>query len=165
MADPTPAPAPKSKRKPLLLMAVILVALAGGGAGAFLWFKKPVAEDAAAAAAEGEAEHGGVPVETGVISLEPFVTNLAAEDGDRYVKCTVRLEVDKREAAEKIKTDEISITKLRDGILTLLTSKRLDEVSSAEGKERLRDEIRQRVESAVEGTKVLHVYYTEFLVQ
>lgn len=153
----------KKSRKGLILVLLLVLVLGGAGAGTFAFMKLRSAKGAEKA--EGAHAAEAPAAEPGVISLEPFVTNLAGEDSDRYVKCTIRLELDRKETADKVRADDLSITRLRDRVLTLLTSKRFAEVASAEGKERLRDEIRARVEPLLAGGKVREVYYTEFLVQ
>ncbi len=160
------APEPKAKgSKSLVLILVGVLALAGGGGGAYLLFHKGggTAEGSGGGA---HAEASGKPqAEPGVISLESFITNLGGTDSDRYVKCTIRLELNPREAAEKVKLDELAITRIRDRILTLLSSKSFEEVASTDGKNRLRDEIKTQVEPLMEGGKVAEVYYSEFIVQ
>lgn len=157
---------PKRKSRTGLFLVLAVVVLGGAGAGAFAFMKMRAPKPGAKLEAHVEDKAAPAPeAEGGVISLEPFVTNLAGPDSDRYVKCTIRLEIDRKETAEKVKTDDLSITRLRDRVLTLLTSKRLEDIATAEGKEHLRDEIRGRVEPLLSGGKVREVYYTEFLVQ
>lgn len=152
----------KKSKKGMVLVLAVTIALAGGGAGTFALLKMKGGGAAAAHAEEAKTEPAPEP---GVISLEPFVTNLADPEGDRYVKCTLRLELERRESADKLKTDEISITRLRDRVLTLLSSKKFAEVTTSEGKQRLREELRAELEPLLQGGKMREVYYTEFLVQ
>jgi flagellar protein FliL len=163
MADSAPIPIapPKSKRKLILIVALLLVVV-GGGAGTVAVLKM---KSAAPSGKDATKEAHVVEVEPGMVSLEPFVTNLAGGDGDRYIKCTVRIEFEHHDEAEKIKASEIAITRLRDRILTVLAGQHFDAVVTAEGKEQLRAEIHKQVEGAVEGAKILEIYYTEFLVQ
>lgn len=165
MADTAPIPtAPaKSRRKLLVLLVAVIVVLVGAGAGTVAVLRSKTSPAKPAEHAE-ETAHAP-EVESGVVALEPFVTNLAGGDGDRFIKCTLRLEFERREESDKIKASEIAITRLRDRILTLLSSQRFDAVVTAEGKETLRAEIRTQAEDAAAGAKVREVYYTEFLVQ
>src|SRR5439155_8418122 len=149
------------------LLLVVLV-LGGGGVAAFVLLRPAAASRASAEGAKGE--HGGgakdgKTAERGVLSLESFIANLADSGGERYIKCTMRLEIDDRQTAEKLKTDELAITKIRDRILTLLTSKTYEQVASSEGKDTLRTEIAKQLEPILEGGHISGVYYTEFIVQ
>ena len=169
MAEAAVAPeaaAPKKKGKGLLFIIAGVVLVAAAGGGFFLLRPKAKPKDAAAAA-----EHGGhgeaakAPEARGVVSLEPFIVNLADAEGDRYIKCTMRIVLDSREAAEAVRADELSVTKIRDRMLTLLSSKSYDQVASAEGKEALRQEIQKQIDPVLATGKVSEVYYTEFIVQ
>lgn len=167
---PQEAVAPK-RGKGLLLAAVLApVLLAAGAAGAYLAFGRSpghggAAEEAGArhgtAAGEGKEGGGG----RGVLALEPFVANLADPEGDRFIKCTIRLVVEDAEAARAAKESDIALTRIRDKILTLISSKAFAEVSTVEGKERLRQELQEQVSPLLERGKVTEVYYTEFIVQ
>jgi len=172
MAEAAVAPeaaAPKKKGKGLLFIiaGVVLVAAAGGG----FFLLRPKAKSGGAAAAAEHGEGGGhgeaakAPEARGVVSLEPFIVNLADAEGDRYIKCTMRLVLDSREAAEAVRADELSVTKIRDRMLTLLSSKSYGQVASAEGKETLRQEIQKQIDPVLATGKVSEVYYTEFIVQ
>jgi len=175
-----PAAAPAKKGKGLLVVIVLAVALSlGAGGAAVAVLMKSKGGEAPAAAGEhgapaeagasggggGHGQEGGAEQARGVLTLESFVSNLADPEGDRYVKVTLRLVLDSREAAEVAKTDDLSITRIRDRILTLLSSKTFAQVSTAEGKAVLRQEISDGVSAVLARGKVAEVYYTEFIVQ
>jgi len=171
MAEAAVAPeaaAPKKKGKGLLFIIAGVVLVAAAGGGFFLLRPKAKSEGAAAAAEHGGGGHGEAakaPEARGVVSLEPFIVNLADAEGDRYIKCTMRIVLDSREAAEAVRADELSVTKIRDRMLTLLSSKSYGQVASAEGKETLRQEIQKQIDPVLATGKVSEVYYTEFIVQ
>lgn len=168
MADAPTEEAPKKKGKGLIIIVLVAVLLlGGGGAGAFVFLR---GKGTSSASAHGEASKEsksteGPEAQPGVLSLEAFITNLADSDGDRYIKCTMRLALDRYETAEKVKGSEISLTRIRDRILTLLSSKTYGQIASSEGKENLRKEIREQVDPLLDGGKVTDVYYSEFIVQ
>lgn len=166
-AAPEAAPAPK-KGKGLLFIIIGVVVLALGGGGAFFFLKSGgKAEGAAGSRGKGgeQGEAASAEVSLGVLSLEPFIVNLADAEGDRYIKCTMRLVLDSREAAETVKSDEISITKIRDRMLTVLSTKTFAEVATAAGKESLRQEVQKQVDPVLSKGKISEVYFTEFIVQ
>jgi flagellar FliL protein len=159
----------KKKGKGMLFLIIGVVALAAG-AGAFFFLGSSKDGEAGHAAAPAHGESGGhgaaAPAEArGVVSLEPFIVNLADAEGDRYIKCTMRIVLDSKEAAEAVRADELSVTKIRDRMLTLLSSKSYGQVASAEGKEALRQEIQKQIDPVLAKGKVAEVYYTEFIVQ
>lgn len=52
-----------------------------------------------------------------------------------------------------------------DSIIALMSSKTFEDVYTAEGKEALRSEITNAVNSRLTDLHVIHIYYTEFVVQ
>ena len=54
---------------------------------------------------------------------------------------------------------------INDIIITLLSTKKFDQIYTSEGKETLRQEVIQAVNSRLNGYKVIQVYFTEFVVQ
>jgi flagellar FliL protein len=169
VADAAPVAEKKKGRKGLVLALVGAVAVLGaGGVGAFYWMSPGAGKEAAPAAAESHGGHGGAKAEGGrhgVLSLEPFIVNLADPEGDRYIKCTMRLVLDHPDSAEAVKSDDLAITRVRDRVLTLLSSKAFAQVATPEGKESLRKEIQTQVTAVLQSASVSEVYYTEFIVQ
>jgi len=117
-----------------------------------------------------------VPVERGVVELEPFVLNLPDAFGDRFLRLTVRLEVNDQELAARA-GDGLPQAKLRDRVLSVLAKKRGSELITQEGRDRLRSEVQKEIEpllaeppfhdttSKEPPAKVLGVFFTEFLLQ
>lgn len=148
------------KKKKVLIIVIALVvvlALAGGGAAWFLLGGKKKGKGHAKAAdehAEQVDDSGGghddedepeddskkkPPV---FVSLEPFTVNLSSEASDRYLQVGIDLKVSGPDIADKIK---VHLPEIRNGILLILTSKKVDELNKVEGKNRLRVEIRDAV--------------------
>src|SRR2546427_4410184 len=102
------------------------------------------------------------PAVGALLPLDPFIANLADEDGKRYLKATLQVEF----FASRV-PDEFTarVPQMRDLVLTLLTSKLFAEVRTPEGKAVLRDEIINRMNRTVGRDLVKAVYFTEFIVQ
>jgi flagellar FliL protein len=95
-----------------------------------------------------------------MVRLEPFVVNLAGSRGRRLARVTLELEVD----TEKVKDEiEARSAQIRDIIIIILSSKSYEAVSSKEGKDGLRDEIRDTVTGFLTKGKIKTVYFTEFM--
>lgn len=142
-AAPAPEGAPAKKKKPILIIAVAaIVVLAGGGAAA--WFLLGGKHDKNAEhAEEAEAEASKPPV---YVTLEPFTVNLTSEATDRYLQVGIDLKVSAADITEKVK---VHLPEIRNGILLLLTSKKVDDLASIEGKNALREEIRDIVNKSI----------------
>ena len=144
------------KKKPLVKWIIIglsvLILAAGGTVGAMYFTKKNGSKQASA----------GQSAETALWAMEPFIVNLVDNQGDRYLKVVIELEVsDKNRLVElnKIKP------KLRDNVLDLLTAKSYRELVDIAGKQRLKDEIGIRLNNFLTTGKIVKVYFTEFVVQ
>jgi flagellar FliL protein len=160
----------KGRSKLLLLgMVGVLVVGLGGGAGAY-WFMSRGSHDVAAKDGAHPApppeEHAEDPA---VVSLPTFTVNLADKDGSRYLRVTLSLAIPDHDAAEQIgATDHgpnAKMARARSAILELLTTKTAEELTTAEGKQRLKKEIGERATKALGRVKVSDVLFSEFVVQ
>ena len=130
--------------------------------------EKPAAEGAAekpAAHGEAAAKEGGHAAggETGAIAdLDPFIVNLADSPEVRYLKVTMKLEMESLGAVEDVKA---RTPQIRDAILVLLSS--LDSVTarSPQGKYKLREDVTQRINGLLPKKPVKMTYFTEFVIQ
>jgi flagellar FliL protein len=99
----------------------------------------------------------------GTLALEPFLVNLADKDESRFVKGTFQLGL-AEELGEKEK-DSVAVAAMRDSIITLLSSKTAEQILTPEGKDKLREEIRARVNAISPEVHVLEVFIVDFVVQ
>jgi flagellar FliL protein len=97
------------------------------------------------------------------LPLEPFLVNLADTDASRFVKTTFQLGL-----AEELRGEadsSVSIPAIRDSIITLLSSKTAEQILTSQGKDKLRDEIRSRINALSPNIKVVEVFIVDFVVQ
>ncbi len=158
--------APKKGKSKLILVVGLVVLLAGGG-GAGWWFflRKPhAAAEGEADAREGSHDKGKDAKDApgAVEALDPFIANLADEDGRRYLKATIQFEFFENDIPADFRERTAQV---RDVILTLLTSKTFAEIRSPQGKALLREELINRTNHIVHRDIVKSVYFTEFIVQ
>ncbi len=169
------APAPAFPIK--LLIIVSVVALLFGVGGAVVAVKLLGGSDKSAetsdehkseSAAKPES-HGGSGGKQGQVAapgamfdLDPFIVNLADTPDVRYLKITIKLEVDN----EAVSTDlSARVPQVRDAVLVLLSSKDVNAVRTTQGKFQLRDEITQRINGLLPKPGVRSAYFTDFVVQ
>jgi len=167
-----------SKKKLFIIIGAAVLVLVIGGVVAFMMMgkgdKKKEGADAhgapAAAGGHGAAPaadaggHGGAgaPAVSSVFSLEPFIVNIYDGQDLRYLKVKIELEM----ANPAIKPElEARLAAIRDAILVVLTTKTLQEVQDAQGKNQLREEILASISKIVAQGKVSKVYFTDFVVQ
>ena len=97
-----------------------------------------------------------------IYSMDPFLVNLAAPDQVRYLKVKIAIESTERKPDEEYQQ---RLSQLRDSILTVLSTKRYQDIFDAEGKKKLKEEIIARLNPLVNHFQVKTVYFTEFVVQ
>ena len=97
-----------------------------------------------------------------VMELEPFLLNLADRDELRFLKVSIKLELDRPEE----KTDyQNKVPAIRDALLVLLSSKESQLLRTVNGKRRIREEIQTRVNGVMSKGKVANVFFTDFIIQ
>lgn len=157
-----PAPRKKSMAKIVLVAALALVLAGGGVAGGLILLRGKSSESAS------EPEPTPEPSQTfrsfgEIYEINPpFTVNLSDSSGRRYLKLSVGLEL-----AEGVLAQDIDkrLPLIRDALVILLSGKKLEDISTAEGKEQLKQEILLRVEQFLGPDAVNNVLFTEFLVQ
>ena len=143
------------KKKPpiMVIMAVFAVVVLGA---AFFMVQKASAKQKGGAVKK---------VEKGpVLTLDEFLVNLADSGSDHFLKVTVGLELDKGKGKtpESLKEDTPLI---RDAVLASLSSKTRDQIAPEGGREKLKAEIKKKVNAALGEDDVQGVYFTNFVTQ
>lgn len=159
---PVPAAAapPKSKLGLVIVIVVVLLAAAGGGG---FWFWK---SRQAAATGDGQAAPAPQPV-AHYQRMEPaFVVNLADVEAARFLQ--VEMEVMARDTAA---LDHVTthMPRIRNSLLLLLGSRHVHDLSTREGKEKLRADVIAEVQKVLtEETgkpQIEAVYFNSFVMQ
>lgn len=148
----------------LIVMAVVLVLIVGAMGGGFymMWSKLSTLESTQVG--EEEAEIEDVETETigAIFPLDTFIVNLADDSGKRYLRVTMNLEI---KAAEMEAELNKRLPQIRDVILTVLPTKRFEDIQTVDGKLGLRNEIISRLNQLLSEESVSNIYFTEFVVQ
>jgi flagellar FliL protein len=150
------APAGKSKKKLFLILGILVLLLAGGGGAA--WF---LTQDKGSPKHEEEA----VPAEAPIFhALDTFIVNL--QEGDQYLQIDITLQMTDPAQLEAIK---LHMPRIRNRLLSLLSSKYADELLTAEDKQKLAQEVLAEVNQpfAPKGKpqQVNDVLFTSFVIQ
>lgn len=104
-------------------------------------------------------------VEGPMLHIDKVVVNLTGSEEPRYLAAGISIELDLGD--EKIGEEELKekVPKVKDVVIYVLSSKGVEEVNDVEGREHVREEIKERVELSLAPIKVHGVYFTEFVVQ
>lgn len=97
-----------------------------------------------------------------MLEMDTFIVNLLSENGRRYLKVKVNLELEDEELQEEVNT---KIPVLRDIIIRISSSKTLEEVSTEKGKEKFKDQIVTEINQNLKDGKVNNVFFTDFVIQ
>jgi flagellar protein FliL len=147
--------APKSKKLLFIIIAAVLVV---GGAAAFFLLGGKKADTKAAA-----------PVLPPIyVNLDPpFVVNFEAESMVRFLQVTVSVMTRDPLSEEMLKKND---PRIRNDLLMLLSNQQYSDISTREGKEKLRvaslETVRAVVQSSGgEAAKIEDLYFTAFVMQ
>lgn len=143
-------PAKKSRKKLVVVLLVVVLALGGGAGWYFLMGPGAAPADGAAAEpVEPEPEPGEV------LTVDAVSINLA---GGHYLRLGIALQL----TADV--HEEVSSAHALDLAIALFSGRTVEEVSSAEGRDALKAELRHQLEEAYEG-EVMDVYLTDYVTQ
>ena len=167
MADEAPEPVKKkSKKKFILLLIILLILLGGGGFGAYKFGLLDMVLGGGSSnstEAAPAAEEGGAPAAaTTIVSVQPFVVNLANPIGSKHIRLSLDLEMVNEQAVAQLNQDMV---KVRDSIILLLSSKSYADLAPMEGKLQLKSEIVERINLILGGPKVVKVYFSDMVFQ
>ena len=152
--------APENPKKPgkslklLFIGAAGLVVLLLIGGVVYFFFLSSSSSDSS------EGKKPKENVASAIHKMDPFLVNLADPGQLRYLKVTLHIETPlKGEEYEK------RLPQLRDSVLSVLSSKQFKDISTSDGKNVLREEIKEKMNQLLVETKVQNIYFTEFVIQ
>ena len=154
-----------SKKNIIIIAAVSLVVLAVIGGGFFMLWQKLSSLDSSREGSESgkheeKKEQGGGIGQ--IFSLEPFIVNLSDQGGKRYLRITMGLELGDPKYADELTK---RLPQIRDSILMILPSRKVDELQSSDGKNALRTEIQTSMNGLLGKEAIKRIYITEFVIQ
>jgi flagellar basal body-associated protein FliL len=153
-------PPKKSRSASLPIIILALVAIAGGTF--WLYSRRHSAQAQPGPDASGDAP---APVKS-VMHLESFTVNLADTEQTAFLRITIELGIG--EAAPEGKSGEKNspvLPKIRDVILTVLTTWQSEALLAPDGKAKLKQQLLSALQGQVQEVPVKEIYFTEFLVQ
>jgi flagellar FliL protein len=144
----------KKVKKLLIFIAGALVIVLGAGIATYILLFSGKGK------AEGSHKEEKANEKIALFPLEPFVLNLS-EQG-RFLKVTMQFELASPSYQQMVSE---RVPHMRDAIITLLSSKSSEIISSPEGKFQLKDELLLRANQAAGKDVFKNLYFTEFVMQ
>jgi len=163
----------KGKKSPVLLIVIVVVAVLLIVAIALFAFLVTGSDDEAQGGAaqsgqkqsmqrEGSARNPDMANIGMMIEMDDFTVNLLNENGKRYLRTKINLELDSENLQPEI---EKKVPVLRDIILQILASKQVEEITTKDGKERLKDELVKAINRALIDGQIKNIYFSSFVIQ
>jgi flagellar FliL protein len=112
----------------------------------------------------GGKKSGGLPSDTGkIIPQEGFQVNLATAAGSqpRYLKMNMSFEMEQGQDEDELK---VKTPKVRDAVINILNSKKAADISSPEGRDLLKEQVKQAANGYLKDTKIKNVYFSNFVI-
>ena len=163
---------PKGNMVLIIVIVLLVVLLIGGGAAAFLMLGGSHEEEATTSAPQTQdvkTEKKKTPkrstdhlVVGPMYPLAQFVVNLLSESGNRFLKVTIDLELSDAKLQPEIDHKKSLI---RDIIIRTFSSKTFEEISTIKGKDKLKDEVLEKINENLSDGYVKNIYFTDFVVQ
>jgi len=162
---PAPAAATPAKKKPLVLIIAVIVVLLGAGSGGAWFFMKGKAEAKGADAEESEKKDDEVKLsERGLVKLDPFIVNLADEGGKRFLRASIQLVVENEAEAAEFEEKPVLTMGARSAIVDTLTGQYSEDLGTPEGKDELREMLKEHVSEALK-IEIVDVLFSDFVIQ
>jgi len=127
----------------------------------------PVEKEAEAKAEEHKSEAGGhggeaAAAEANYFNIESIIVNPAGTGGTRYLSCGISFEM---AGAEDVKVFESKAAQVKDILITILSSKTVDELADITRRNQMRRQILTIVNRFLTPTQAKAVYLTDFVLQ
>jgi len=173
-SNPSEAAPPKKGHTGLVIAAALVVLIVIAGITIFFVLKKgdgKAVEELSADAAEDpdalipEGAHDEEELAEGeepVGAMFPFETFIVNVSNGGYLRCLIHLEFDGRDIPKKFYP---RIPIIRDGIIKILNGRSKETLLSDEGRERLKGDVRQLVNTVLHKEMVKKVFFSQYVVQ
>ncbi|MDQ6966901.1 MAG: flagellar basal body-associated FliL family protein [Mariprofundaceae bacterium] len=145
-----------------LVLLVLILGLGGFNTWTLMQMDKPAAPEAVTPTADTAIPEADDPGDGPAVEMEldDITVNLA--DANRYLKVTIKLSL--RNEGGKAKIEE-NKSEINDLLITLMSGKHYNDISTPLGKYELKEELVHRINKIVGGNPVRKLYFTDFVSQ
>ena len=148
----------------VIIVLLLLLLIIGGLVAYFLLSSNPKQDNQQQPTPKQEKKHkvSDLTKMGPIYPLDPFTVNLVSSNADRYLKCKISFELDSPALQQEL---DKKLPAIRDLIISILSSKSVEEIQTAKGKEKLKEEIKRKVNAILTTGEIRNVYFTEFVIQ
>ena len=165
-------PSGSGKGKIIAIIIVVLLLLIAGLVVAFMFLTQTPEESAQAAVGNSNTPQAQANVmgETNarylrigpIFQLDQFIVNLLSQGGRRYLKINIGLEMTTPNLENELNAKRALV---RDIIIGILTSKSPEDISTTRGKDKMKEEIVQRLNENLVDGKIRNVFISDMAIQ
>ncbi len=141
----------KKSNKGLIIIVVILllvVVLAVGVVGFLLISKK---------------DGGEVKVQEEVLMLDEIIVNIDDPSMKKYAKFALAITYDGKDK-DILEDLTLNTYKIKDGIISIFKQTTAQQIESTEGMEKLKQDLKAKIDSILEDNTIISVYFTNLLI-
>jgi len=97
-----------------------------------------------------------------IMMLEDLTANLQSGKRPRYLRVKIGLEVSDPVVEAELEERQPEI---RDLVITSLSGRKVDQLISVQGKDQLKEELKNRINNRLQEGELMNVYFSDFVVQ
>ncbi len=160
---------PKGNMLLIVVVALLVLLLVGGGAAAFFLLggsdeeAMPQAQTKSTSTDKKKTRKSTDSLVIGpMYPMAQFVVNLLSESGNRFLKVALDLELNDAKLQPEMDHKKSMI---RDIIIRTFSSKSFEEISTLKGKDKLKEEVLDKINENLSDGYVKNIYFTDFVVQ
>ena len=162
---------PKGNMVLIIVVALLVLLLVGGGAAAFFLLggqdeAAPVAQTTQSDMKSDKKKSSKKSTDGLAIGpmypMAQFVVNLLSESGNRFLKVAVDLELNDAKLQPEMDQKKYLV---RDIIIRTFSSKTFEEISTLKGKDKLKEEVLNKINENLSDGYIKNIYFTDFVVQ
>ncbi len=94
--------------------------------------------------------------------MDQVIVNLLTQSGRRYLKVAISFELSAEPLATEMDSKKAVI---RDIVISVLSSKTIEEISTSKGKEKLKEEVIAKVNEILVDGQIKNLFFTDFVIQ
>ncbi|MEW5874064.1 MAG: flagellar basal body-associated FliL family protein [Candidatus Zixiibacteriota bacterium] len=151
--------------KNIIIIAVVVLVMAGAAYFVAAKFLAPPSAPSEAAAEPEQADsggHGEVAAGPEIYKIEQLLVNPKGTSGTRYLSTSLGIEVPNAAMRAKLEAQDL---KLRDMLISILSSRTVPQLNDPKEREEMRGEIQKRISGMLDNQPLSAVYFIDYVMQ